>query len=207
MAIIGLICIGLVGMSLALFRLQASLQQEQIAQAPAAPVVIPTVTPTPTLTPIPPTPTDTPLPTSTPTLVVNPNAQQAANEQRPTEVVLTANPFTQPIGTPTPEIGTEMAQAPTTEPETEVTPATEPETQAAPTTDLVITPTNTRVIQTPTAMALAPAATPPLAQIPQGGGVLPASDGLLLWAGLGVLLLLIWGLISYLRSPSSLSDR
>jgi hypothetical protein len=197
-AIIGLICIGLIGMSLALFRLQNSLQQAEVVQAPTVPVIISTATPTPTDTPIPPTPTDTPLPTATATWVINPNAQQAANDQRPTEVVLTANPFGKPQGT----------QEPTTEPgQLPAAPTTEPGEQMGPTTEPGVTPTNTLVVQTPTAMALAQAAATPLAQIPQGGGVLPASDSFLSWAGLGVLLLLIWGLIGYLRSPSSISDR
>jgi hypothetical protein len=50
------------------------------------------------------------------------------------------------------------------------------------------------------------AANPP-AQIPQGGGVLPDGNGFLIWAGVGVLLLLILGLINYLRSPSSSLER
>jgi hypothetical protein len=57
---------------------------------------------------------------------------------------------------------------------------------------------------TPTPAAVA--ANPP-AQIPQGGGVLPGENGFLVWAGLGVLVLLILGLIHYLRSPSSFSGR
>jgi hypothetical protein len=216
LAIVGLICIGLLGLSLALMVRQSNQAQDEVTPTPV--VQISTPTPTPTITPIPPTPTNTPEPTPTATLVVNPNAEEVSDDQRPTEVILTANPFgsaadtpaagTETPGTPIPEefgsptntlvVETEIAQAPTTVPET---------TPGAPTSVPEVTPTNTLVVQTPTAVALVPGATPPPVQIPQGGEVLPTGNGYLLWAGVGVLLLLIWGLISYLRSPSSMSGR
>jgi hypothetical protein len=78
-----------------------------------------------------------------------------------------------------------------------------------PTVDPNVTPTNTLVLRTPEAgtSTPAPVAVNPPAQIPQGGGILPGDDGFLIWAGLGVLLLLIFGLINYLRSPTSFSGR
>ncbi len=184
----GLICIGLVGLGAVLSLRPGSTPVEQAAVA--SPVALqPTFTPSPTITPISPTPTDTPLPTPTPTLVVNPNAQEVADDARPTEV-----PLPSIFGSDsedTPEPGVEGAAVETTVPEG-ATPPVE------------VSPTNTLVVQSPTAVALAPvgtvqaAATP--GQIPQGGGILPEGNGFLVWAGVGVLLLLIFGLINYLRS-------
>ncbi len=185
MAIVGLICIGLVGLGTVLSLRPGSNPVEQAAVASPVPLQ-PTFTPSPTITPIPPTPTDTPLPTPTPTLVVNPNAQEVADDARPTEVPL-PKMFGRD-GTETPESGVEGAPAVPGE-----APAVE------------VSPTNTLVVQSPTAVALAPVGTAPAvappAQIPQGGGVLPDGNGFLVWAGVGVLLLLIFGLINYLRSP------
>ncbi len=120
---------------------------------------------------------------------------------------MTANPFGSAADTPVAETETtetpisELFESPTS------TPVAGTEIAQAATTVPGVTPTNTLVVRTPTAVALAPAATPLPAQIPQGGGVLPTGDGYLLWAGVGVLVLLIWGLISYLRSPSSMLGR
>ncbi|MBI1879260.1 MAG: hypothetical protein HYR94_13755 [Chloroflexi bacterium] len=179
LAILGLICIGLVGLGAFLSLRQANQIQDEIAVA--TPVFeAPTITPTPTFTPIPPTPTDTPEPTPTATLVVGPTAQEAS-------------------------VPDTSLQAPTEEPTTNpnVTP-----TDTA-TVDPNVTPTNTLVLQTPQAgtSTPAPVAGNPPAQIPQGGGVLPATQAsLLIWAGIGLLLLLIFGLINYLRSASSISE-
>lgn len=156
-----------------------------------------TFTPSPTITPIPPTPTDTPLPTPTPTLVVNPNAQEVADDTRPTEV-------------PLPSIfGDDNETPPAPEGEAAPVETSVPEGAEAPAAQ--VSPTNTLVIQSPTAVALAPAGTPPAgstpAQIPLGGGVLPEGNSYLVWAGVSVLLLLIFGLINYLRSPSSGLER
>ena len=91
-----------------------------------------------------------------------------------------------------------------------ITPSLEPNVTPSetPTTDPNVTPTNTLVLQTPTSETPVPPPTsiaqaPPV-QIPQGGGVLAGSNSFLMWAGVGVLVLLIVGLINYLRSPSSL---
>lgn len=149
LAILGLICIGLMGLGAALYLRNASQQQQEVAQQPL-PTPIPTFTQTPTVTPIPPTPTNTPEPTPTATLVVN--AQSAA---------------------------------------VEATGQTGGITQVA-----TATPMNLAEVAPPT-----PIATVMPAQIPQGGGVLAADNNILVWAGLGVLGLLIAGLINYLRGP------
>lgn len=196
-AIVGLICIGVAGLALVLATRPANNPAEQ-AVAVASPVAPqPTFTPSPTITPIPPTPTDTPLPTPTPTLVVNPNAQEVADDARPTEVPLPSI-FGNDGETPSAPEG-EAAPVETSVPEGVEAPAAQ------------VSPTNTLVVQSPTAVALAPAGTPPAAstpaQIPLGGGVLPGGNSYLVWAGVGVLLLLIFGLINYLRSPSSGLER
>lgn len=175
-----MICVGLVGLGAVLSLRRANQTQNEVVLA--TPILVqPTITPSPTITPIPPTPTNTPEPTSTATLVVGPTVQEAAAVQ-PTLASLFGTPTLDPNVTPT----------------------------ETPTTDPNITPTNTLVLRTPEAGTSTPAAVavnPPPAQIPQGGGVLPGDDDFLIWAGLGVLLLLIFGLINYLRSPTSLSGR
>lgn len=164
--------------------LGAVLSLRQANQSQQAAVVVPpvapqaTFTPSPTITPIPLTPTNTPEPTSTATLVVGPTAQEAAASD--TSLVPPAEATTQPNETP----------------------------QDTATPDPNVTATNTLVLRTPevgTPTPAAVAANPP-AQIPQGGGILPANGGFLIWAGLGVLLLLILGLVHHLRSPASLAD-
>lgn len=190
LAIVGLICIGLVGLGTVLsLRPLASPAEEAVVVA--SPVALqPTFTPSPTITPIPPTPTNSPEPTATPTLVVNPNAQEVADDARPTEVPLSSIFGDDEASTPAP--AGEAAPVETTIPEAEAVPGEAPAVQAS--------PTNTLVIQSPTPAGTLAAVAPP-AQIPQGGGVLPEGNSFLVWAGVGVLLLLIFGLINYLRSP------
>jgi hypothetical protein len=171
--------VGLLGLGAVLSLRRANQTQNEVVQA--TPVLVQaTITPSPTITPIPPTPTNTPEPTATGTLVVGPTPQEAAAGQ-PTLASLFGTPTADPNVTPT----------------------------ETPTTDPNITPTNTLVLRTPEAGTSTPAAVAvnPPAQIPQGGGVLPGDDKFLIGAGLGVLLLLIFGLINYLRSPTSLSGR
>jgi hypothetical protein len=175
LAVLGLICIGLLGLGFFFaFVRQPGLPDEVVQATPV--LLNPTFTLTPTFTPIPPTPTNTSEPTPTGTLVVGPTAQEAAipDTQPPTET-----PTTDPNVTPT----------------------------ETPTVDPNITATNTLVLRTPpagTPVPAAPAVQAPPAQIPQGGGVLAGGHSFLIWAGVGVLLLLIIGLINYLRSPSSM---
>lgn len=173
-AVVGLICVGLLGLGAVLALRQANQTQTEVVQA--TPVIAPqsTLTPTPTITPIPPTATNTPEPTPTGTLVVGPTAQEAAvTEEEPV------------LGEP----AVPLADTAT------------PDPNATATSTLVLRPTE---VGTPTPAAVA--VNPP-AQIPQGGGILPGDKGFLAWAGLGLLVLLILGLVNFLRSPSSLSDR
>jgi len=186
LAIVGLICIGLVGLGTVLSLRPLTSPAEEVAVV-ASPVALqPTFTPSPTITPIPPTPTNTPEPTATPTLVVNPNAQEVADDARPTEVPLPSIFGDDEESTPAP--GEEAAPVETSEAVSGEAPAVQ------------ASPTNTLVIQSPTPAGTLAAVAPP-AQIPQGGGVLPEGKGFLVWAGVGVLLLLIFGLVNYLRSP------
>lgn len=178
MAIFGLICVGLLGLGSVLALRRANQAQTAVVQAtPVVVVTPPTFTPSPTITPIPPTATDTPEPTPTSTLVVGPTPQEAAVSA--TEPVFL-------FGTPTAAPNVPLADTATPDPN--------------------VTPTNTLVLRTPEAGTPVPPAVAvnPPAQIPHGGGVLPGDKGFLVWAGLGVLVLLILGLINYLRSPSSL---
>jgi hypothetical protein len=177
-AIFGLICVGLLGLGAVLAMRQANRTQTEVVQATPVIVAQPTLTPTPTVTPIPPTATNTPEPTPTATLVVGPTPQEAAvSEEEP------------------------VFGAPTSAPEVPLADTATP--------DPNVTATNTLVLRTPEAGTPTPAAVAvnPPAQIPQGGGVLPGDKGFLVWAGLGVLILLILGLVNFLRSPSSLSGR
>lgn len=177
-AIVGLICVGLLGLGAILALRQANQTQTEVVQATPAIAPQPTLTPTPTITPIPPTATNTPEPTSTSTLVVGPTAQEAAvSEEEP------------------------VFGAPTSAPAAPLADTATPDPNVTPTNTLVLRPAK---VGTPTPAAVA--ANPP-AQIPQGGGVLPGDKGFLVWAGLGLLVLLILGLVNFLRSPSSLSDR
>ncbi|GIK40521.1 MAG: hypothetical protein BroJett011_43540 [Chloroflexota bacterium] len=173
-AIVGLICVGVLGLGAVLALRQANQTQTEVVQATPVIVPQPTLTPTPTITPIPPTATNTPEPTPTSTLVVGPTAQEAA------------------VSGEEPVLG---------EPAAPLADTATPDPNATATSTLVLRPTE---VGTPTPAAVA--VNPP-AQIPQGGGVLPGDKGFLAWAGLGLLVLLILGLVNFLRSPSSLSDR
>ena len=79
MALLGLVCIGLVGLAGIIYVIQTN-QAQEAASAPSPTVVIPIPTPTP-LTPTPTsTHTPTPLPTPTGTSVVNNNGQEVVVE-------------------------------------------------------------------------------------------------------------------------------
>ncbi len=175
-ALIGLICIGLVGLGGVLFLTGANQAQEE-AVVPSTPTPFPpTFTPTPTETL---TPTLTPEPTKTPTPVIN---------------------------TPTP-VPTEDDGASQGDEEATPVPTVDPET----------VPTNTSVSEGATAETPAPedpsavvateTPVPPTVTpetIPDSGGVLSETDnGFLLWAGGGlILVLLIYG-VYYHRFRSS----
>ncbi len=162
-AMIGLICIGLMGLGGVIYWTRSSRAQESAAVIPTATPIPPTFTPTSTFTA---TPTDTPLPTPTGTPVINNNGGEEA----------TATPG--------------EAEAPTD----------------TPTPDLESTPTNTRVLQTPTETTTPTPTSSPAAEMPEGGGVLPASgNGFLIWAGVVLLVLLTVGVANHLR-PSAPGD-
>lgn len=162
-ALIGLICVGLLGLGGILFFTQANRAQEEAAATIIPTIVPPTFTPSATFTA---TPTDTPLPTPTSTPVIF-----GAEE--------TEEPAQQPVDTPT--------------------------------TDPNATPTNTRVLQTATATStpeMTETPTPPLAPIPDSGGVLQTSDNdFLVWIGGGLLGLLIFGAVYRFRSIQTVSQK
>ncbi len=150
------------------------LTQTRRAQEEAAlgPTAPPPPTPVPTNTPLPPPPTHTP--TSLPT----PTSTQVVgnNAQVPSETV-----------------GEETVE--------ELLPVATSTLMAG-----EVTPTNTLVVPRGTATP-APADTvasaPPPAQMPAGGGILPLDRNYpLLWAGIGLLVLLVVGIIARFRSGS-----
>jgi len=173
------------GLGAALYLRQSNRQQEQAALATPVPPIIPTATPSPTFTPIPPTATNTPEPTSTATLVVNTEATKIAQA-----TFQASNPITASLSmflhnkTPTPGVGTAVAST----------------SGGEATAVLPPTPIGGTTVAPPT-----PIATTLPSQIPQGGGVLPAGDDFLIWAGLGVLVLLIIGAFNYRRASALLS--
>lgn len=153
-AMIGLICIGLVGLGGVGFFLFNNRAQEAAMVPPTSTPVLPTFTPTHVPTP---TATDTPLPTPLATMVVP--------------------------GQPGPE-------APDTESEGDMLAAT---------SDTEVTPTNTRVVPLDTPTPVSEAEAEVEVAMPGSGGVLPVEHGVLAWAGIGVLILLVIGVINYYR--------
>jgi len=161
--LIGLICIGLVGLTGVLYLNQSNSAQEQAALQPT-PIdtpIPPTFTPTPTLTN---TPTNTPEPTPTGTPVVKPEGETDGEEL--------------------------------------------PGQENGGTTD--VTATSTSVLGngetaglTPTPITIESTPTPII--VPGSGGVLPTTtNGVLVWFGGGVLLVLIvFGVFSRGRTPSN----
>ena len=152
-ALIGLICIGLMGLGGILYFTQSNRAQDEVAQLPPTPTPFPpTFTPTSTATPL---PTDTPEPTPTGTLVVQTGAEGASA----------------PVDTAT--------------------------------TDPLATPTNTRVLGTPSVTptpiqaTTATPLTPTPESVPGSGGVLSAaSQRVLGWFGLALLVtLLVYSLV------------
>jgi hypothetical protein len=149
---LGLICIGLLGLAAAGFVIFNNRAQEAAAvTATFTPIIpTPTLTGTPTATP-----TETPLPTPTGTLVVS---GEEAGQAVPTEQSLF------PQATPKPDV----------------------------------TATSTRVVPLPTATGgAAAAASPPSEAMPGSGGILEVNNGFLVWAGAGLLILLIAGGFGY----------
>jgi hypothetical protein len=176
-ALVGLICIGLMGLGGVLLITRNTRAEEEQARAatlqPPTPIP-PTNTPTSTITP---TPTNTPEPTPTSTQVVS-NQGQPAQEEIP----------------PQPEEPTETPEQTPEDSEEAIAQADEGEGQAEHDADLpAVTPTNTLVVEAPAATeALAAEATPGPPEVPVSGGILSqANNAFLFWAAGGVLLILL----------------
>ncbi len=161
MALVGLICIGLMGLAGVLFYTMSSEAQEEVAVLPTPTPIPPTPSPTSTQTA---TPTETPLPTPTGTPVIPINGGEEG-------------------GTPSEGAG----EAPTVEPD-----ATRLLESTAEITDF-----------TPVAPPTPIATTPPTEEMPGSGGVLPSEKGILIWAGLGLMVLLIIGVSNHFRNQST----
>ncbi len=196
---IGLICVGLMGLGAVIFVTRSSEAQETAAMPPPATPIPPTTTPTsiPSATP-----TETPLPTPTGTSVVDQAGEQEASTVDDTQA-LTETLITDSNATPT---DTQLLQTPVNTATLAATSTRSPTGQApTATATLAATSSPTPTGQSPPA-TVAPAATssPTLAaQMPKSGGALPANgDGVLIWAGLGLLLLLVLGVAGHLRSSS-----
>jgi hypothetical protein len=177
-ALLGLICIGLVGLAGAVYLFQSNFA-EQAALPTATPFIpVPTVTNTPTPTS---TPTETPLPTPTATLVVSGEEMPAPENQTPGEESTPA-PTEEPTATPTTGLG-----LPTAPPEVEAT------------------PTSTAVVASPTSETEPGTETTPAAttapSLPGSGGVLPANGNFLIWIGSALLGLLLFGVWKQFRAP------
>ena len=176
MALVGLTCLGLLGLGAALF-----LRQNNQAQQEAAAVTIEPPPPTalPTDTPLPPPPTDTPtpLPTPTATLVVsNIEGQPAADEEQ----TFTIEDFLpQPTEPPPPE-------------------------NATPTSTLVVpSGVPARETVTPAADGDELAEVNPPVEMPRGGGILPTErHKALMGAGITLLLVLLVGVVVRLKSSA-----
>jgi len=176
LALVGLTCLGLLGLGAALF-----LRQNNQAQQEAAAVTIeaPPPTPLPTDTPLPPPPTDTPtpLPTPTGTLVVSNIEGQPAAEEDQTFTIEDFLP--QPTEPPLPE-------------------------DATPTSTLVVqSGVPASETATPAAGGDELAEVSPPVEMPPGGGVLPAErHNAVLWAGIALLLTLVVGVAVRLKSSA-----
>jgi hypothetical protein len=182
LAMIGLICIGLMGLGAVIFINSNNQAQEAVVQPlPTFTALPPTVTPTDTPSA---TATNTPLPTPTGTPVVQRGDEQPASVPSDAEAE---------DSTPEPEATEEGGlQLPT------VTPG-----------GATLTPTNTAVVQPPTSIASVTGTVPPdsvstpdaVSQIPNSGGIIsPANPNFLIWAGVALLLTLTLGAVYHFKS-------
>jgi hypothetical protein len=164
LALVGLICIGLLGLGGVVWWTRTAQIVEEAAIPPTPTPIPPTLTPTPIPSN---TPTETPLPTATGTSVV-------------------------PIGG-----GEESDLPPEGGEETDATPTGTRVLEGATAIPTVEPPTP---IATATAGAAATAeATAEAAEMPGSGGVLPTENGFLIWAGVGLLVVLIVGVTGRLK--------
>lgn len=182
LALIGLICIGLMGLGAVMFLNRSNqAQQSAVEPLPTFTALPPTITPTDTPSA---TATNTPLPTATGTPVVQRGDEQPASVPGDAEAE---------DSTPEPEATAEGGlQLPT------VTPG-----------GATLTPTNTAVVQPPTSIAAVTGTVPPdsvstpdaVSQIPNSGGIIPpANPNFLIWAGAGLLLILTLGAVYHFKS-------
>ena len=165
LALVGLICIGLLGLGGVLWYTTATQAVEEAALAPTSTPIPPTLTPTSTPSA---TPTDTPEPTPTGTPVVSAGGEETGPPPEGGEE-----------GEPTPT-GTRLLEGATAIP-------------TAGTAIVTVEP------PTPIATATAAAESGESATMPGSGGVLPADNGVLVWAGLGLLVLLLVGVTGRLK--------
>lgn len=176
LALIGLICIGLMGLGAVMFYTRSNQAQQSAVE------------PLPTFTPLPPsvTPTDTPSATATNTPLPTPTGTPVVprGDEQPASVPDNAQTGD---GTPEPEATEEGGlQLPT------VTPG-----------GATLTPTNTAVVQPPTSIVAVTGTTTPdaVSQIPNSGGIIPpANPNFLIWAGVGLLLILTLGAVYHFKS-------
>ncbi|GEM_PF-4263729 len=181
--LLGIICLGLVGVSGTFYFLRVQRAQGQVAVAPSA-VVIFTATPIPPTATLKATNTSEPTSTGTPVIVEGPTSVG----QVITKIVVAATSTSTSNSTPSQMITPTIQMTVT------------------PTKQTIITPTNTTTATlatkitgnvTPTSTALAVV---PLKVMPEGGGILlPNGENLLVGAGVATLLLIILGLFNHLR--------
>lgn len=168
--LIGLTCLGLLGLGAVFFLIQTNRAQEEAVSAVDVTPFIPTPLP-PTDTPLPPPPTDTatPPPTPTATLVVrNAEGQEAADGEQPQTIEDLL-----PVATSTSAAG-----------------------DVTPTSTLVVRIETA----TPVSESESASLSPPGEMPPGGGVLPVDRNSPLVWAGILVLVTLIVGVIARLRS-------
>ncbi|MCB0154310.1 MAG: hypothetical protein KDF65_05890 [Anaerolineae bacterium] len=170
---VGLICVGAIGVGawFTILRTQQAQEQAVAESAPAQQVIVPTTVPTNTPTASP-TSTNTPLPTPTATLVVSTEQEVAPAADQSQTTLPTAEPTT-------------------SEDQAEVTP-----------TNTLVVNRDAEATPVPGGGDSGADASSQPVEMPQGGGVVSTTNSYLGWAGVGLLFLLILGLISRLRSSS-----
>jgi hypothetical protein len=165
LALVGLICIGLLGLGGVVGYTRFNQAVEEAAVPPTPTPIPPTLTPTSTPSA---TPTETPRPTPTGTPVVSVGGEETGPPPEGGEAA-------EPTAT-----GTRLLEGAT----------------AIPTVGTAIV---TLEPPTPIATATEEATTGEAVTMPGSGGVLPAGNHVLVWTGLGLLVLLIVGVTSRLK--------
>jgi nitrate reductase NapE component len=174
-ALLGLICIGLVGLAGAIYLYQTTFAEQ--AAIPSPTIVVPVATATNTSTPSP-VPTQTPLPTATGTRVVVEGAEVATAENQVSDTV-EATP-TQGLALPT---------------------AADEGVPTA-TSTLVVADTPGAGSESTPETATTPAATAS-PEMPGSGSVLSSNGGFLIWVGMALLAALLFGIWRQFRTSQS----